>query len=152
MGSNIVFRRPSKDVVDVLGSTNDTKICKFLLTTYPEYQKLSSDRIYEYPLDEYWSITCSQTFLTMAICYCNIKCLPTILNTCPCFDEFHILLDNELMIDDDDISKCSLRYSLDKSDIHLLVFSQVLSEIFEKYTCQRRMFDLILQLYNIRKH
>ena len=87
---NILFRRPAKAVIEQLCATDDIKIWEFLLTTYPEYQRLNPNHVYDYPLIYQGSIYFSQTFLTMAIWHCSLKCLPLILNTCPCFDEFHI--------------------------------------------------------------
>ena len=150
-GINIEFRRSANDVTQVLCQTPDIKIYEFLLATYPEYQRLNPAHVYHYPFDIYSGISCSQTFLTMAICQCNIQCFPTILNTCPCFDEFNIYVDDDYMFCSDEISECSLEYSLDKSDIHLLVFGQILSEMADAHSDYKRLFDLILQIYHIRK-
>ena len=154
---NVAFRLEPNEVIDALCGVSDITICEFLLKTYPDYQILNPSQIYECRMDVYCSIYVSQTFLTMAIFNCNFQCLPLILNTCPCFDEFHIFFDlySDCHSDyeiPDELSRYSRKYELDKSDLHLLCFIHELSAARDDYLDYPQMFNLILQIYNIRKY
>ena len=141
----LIFTHNPKIVVQKLMHSDDLQICDYLMCKFPQFHHLSEEWILTFVGE--MGIYLDITYLSVAVANSAFKCLLKIINSSPCFNEFHIPYStdcgniNEML--DEDHFELSLEYELDKFDIHLLAFARRQND---------SMFDAILSLYRIRQH